>query len=46
MPLENQDKIDRQISKYKNARGLFGFDIAIRNQKKNLQVKNTSILAF
>lgn len=32
--LEDQDKIDRQISVYKNAGGLFGYDIAVRNRKK------------
>ena len=31
---EYQDKIDWQISIYKNTGGLFGFDIAIRNWKK------------
>ena len=38
---EDQDKIDRQISIYKNACGLFGFDIAIRNRKKKSLGKKT-----
>ena len=31
---EEYQEIDRQISIYKNAGGLFGFDISIRNRKK------------
>ena len=41
VPEEDQDNIDRQISIYKNAGGLFGFDIAIRNRKKKSPGKKT-----